>query len=84
MIVFRGARRSPMTHDHPTASMYRRSKAGSFFVERARQAFEKVYDEKYDTYFYYNKVTETSQWTVPRVLLGRGFEPRVGHVTSSR
>lgn len=58
--------------------MYRRKKAREFFVERVRQAYEKVFDEENDGYFYYNKLTATSQWTAPRVLLGRPLDPKVG------
>eukprot|EP00752_Nemacystus_decipiens_P007166 g6417.t1 len=56
--------------------MYRRKKAREFFVERVRQAYEKVFDEENDVYFYYNKLTGTSEWTVPRVLLGRPLDPK--------
>lgn len=57
--------------------MYRRRKARESFVERVRQAYEKVYDEENDVYFYYNKIHGRSQWTKPRTLLGRSLDPRV-------
>ncbi|CAM9612823.1 unnamed protein product [Ectocarpus fasciculatus] len=56
--------------------MYRRKKARDFFVERVRQAYEKVFDEENDGYFYYNRLTGTSQWTSPKVLLGRPHDPK--------
>ncbi|CAM9937495.1 unnamed protein product, partial [Pylaiella littoralis] len=56
--------------------MYRRKKAREFFLERVRQAYEKVFDEENDGYFYYNKINATSQWTAPKVLLGRPFDPK--------
>lgn len=52
-------------------------KARQLFVERVRQAYEKVYDEEVNCYFYYNKINATSQWTVPKGLLGRDLDPRV-------
>lgn len=58
-------------------SIYRRKVAREFFVERARQVYEKVYDEETNTYFYYNKLHGTSKWTVPRALLGQPIDPRV-------
>lgn len=60
--------------------MYRRKKARDFFVQRARQAYEKVFDEENDGYFYYNKITDTSQWNAPKVLLGRPLDPKVRSV----
>lgn len=57
--------------------MYRRKKAREFFVERVRQAYEKVFDEENDGYFYYNKLSGTSQWNAPKVLLGRPLDPKV-------
>lgn len=57
--------------------MYRRKKAREYFVERVRQAYEQVFDEENDGYFYYNRLTGTSQWTPPRVLLGRPHDPKV-------
>ncbi|CAN0415368.1 unnamed protein product, partial [Ectocarpus sp. 12 AP-2014] len=56
--------------------MYRRKKAREYFVERVRQAYEKVFDEENDGYFYYNRLTGTSQWTPPKVLLGRPHDPK--------
>lgn len=57
--------------------MYRQRKAREHFIERVRQTYEKVYDEETNTYFYFNKLKGTSQWTTPKVLLGRPLEPRV-------
>lgn len=57
--------------------MYRRKKAREFFVERVRQAYEKVFDEENDVYFYYNKLSGTSEWNAPKVLLGRPLDPKV-------
>lgn len=66
-----------MTNIDRNFSLYRRRKAREYFIERVRQAYEKVYDEETDTYFYFNKLKGTSQWTTPKVLLGHPFEPRV-------
>lgn len=57
--------------------MYRQRKAREYFVDCVRQAYEKVYDEQNDVYFYYSKLHGTSQWSAPRVLLGRPLDPRV-------
>ncbi|CAM9292067.1 unnamed protein product, partial [Laminaria digitata] len=56
--------------------MYRRMKAREYFVERVRQAYEKVYDEDNNGYFYYNKLNSTSQWVTPKTLLGRSLDPQ--------
>lgn len=52
-------------------------KARDFLVERVRQAYEKVFDDENGGYFYYNKISGTSQWTAPKVLLGRPLDPKV-------
>lgn len=57
--------------------MFRGKKAREFFVKRAREAYEKVYDEKNRGYFFYNKISGTSQWTEPKILLGNALDPRV-------
>lgn len=57
--------------------MYRRMKAREYFVEHVRQAYEKVYDEENNGYFYYNKLNSTSQWVTPKTLLGRSLDPQV-------
>ena len=49
-------------------------------MERVRQAYEKVFDEENDGYFYYNKLSGISQWTAPKALLGRPLEPKVPNV----
>lgn len=49
-------------------------------MERVRQVYEKVFDEENDGYFYYNKISGTSRWTAPRVLLGRPLDPKVRSV----
>lgn len=46
-------------------------------MERIRQAYEKVYDEETDTYFYFNKLKGTSHWNGPKILRGRPLDPRV-------
>lgn len=52
-------------------------KARNYFVERVRQAYEKVYDEENNGYFYYNNLNGTSQWVTPRIFLGRSLDPKV-------
>ncbi|CAM9458356.1 unnamed protein product, partial [Choristocarpus tenellus] len=41
-----------------------------------RQAYERVYDEETDTYFYFNKITNISQWVAPKALHGEKLDPR--------
>ena len=62
--------------------MYRRMKARDYFVQHVRQAYEKVYDEENNGYFYYNKLNSTSQWVTPKILLGRSLDPQVTYYTS--
>ena len=59
-------------------------KAREYFVERVRQAYEKIYDEENDGYFYYNKLSSTSQWITPKSLLGRSLDPQVTTCTIRR
>ena len=60
------------TSDEEAASalqaMYRTMRARRRIQMMALGAFEKVYDEESDTFFYFNKKTGQSTWTKPKSL----------------